>query len=148
MSQSPDNAQQILNNEESQNVLALDPAHENPKELLEYVEKVEDYEEEIKEQIDEMISNELEKEVMSEMHKIRFLENDDDSEDEDKWFPDYQKCQCCHGFVYNCKGNICHSMGQCYCKMKDDIEQELDKNDSNHNENVDNSNNKDIVMKN
>ena len=139
MSQSPNNRQPDINNEEPQYILNIDPAHENPKELLDYVEKIEDYEEEIKEQIDQMISNELEKEVMDEMQKIRFIENDDDSEDKDKWFPDYKNCKCCQGFVYNCTGNVCISMGQCYCKMKDDIEEELEKNGENVNANSDNS---------
>ena len=48
----------------------------------------------------------------------------DDSDDEDKWIPDYRNCACCHGYVYNCKGKTCIAMGQCYCKMKDDLEKE------------------------
>ena len=59
MSQSPDN-------EYPKNNFNLDAAQYVPKELLNYVKDVEDYEEEVLEQIDDMIGNELEKEVMNE----------------------------------------------------------------------------------
>ena len=117
MSQSPDN-------EYPKNNFNLDAAQYVPKELLNYVKDVEDYEEEILEKIDEMIGNELEKEVMSKLQEQRNMEGDYDSDDEDKWIPDYRNCACCHGYVYNCKGKTCIAMGQCYCKMKDDLEKE------------------------
>ena len=129
MSQSPDNAQQTSDSEYPKINFNLDAAQyipkELPNELLNYVDEVEDYEEEILEKIDEMIGNELEKEVMDKLQEQRNMEGDyDDSDDEDKWIPDYRNCACCHGYVYNCKGKTCISMGQCYCKMKDDLEKE------------------------
>ena len=129
MSQSPDNAQQTSDSDYPKINFNLDAAQyipkELPNELLNYVDEVEDYEEEILEKIDEMIGNELEKEVMSKLQEQRNMEGDyDDSDDEDKWIPDYRNCACCHGYVYNCKGKTCIAMGQCYCKMKDDLEKE------------------------
>ena len=145
-SQNPDNSKQNLSSETSQYLPNLDPAHENPTELINYVEEMKQFEDEVQEQIDEMINQELEKEIMSEMDKARKEEIEEDSEDEDKWFPDYKDCKCCRGFVYNCQGETCILMGQCYCKMKDDIEQNEDKCDCDEKE--DENNNKGAVMAN
>ena len=58
--------------------------------------------------------------------------NENDSDDEDKWIPKYKDCPCCYGFVYKCKGEACFSLGECYCKMKDDIDEDWnEKNDIN-----------------
>ena len=97
MTQNPDNEYPKIN-------FNLDAAQYVPKELLNYVKDVEDYEEEVLEQIDDMIGNELEKEVMNEFEKHRNIECDYESDDEDKWIPDYRNCACCHGYVYKCKG--------------------------------------------
>ena len=140
MSQSPDNSQQTLTAEAEQYIPNIDPAHENPKELLNYVKQVQDFEDEVQEEIDAMIEKELEKEIMSEMEKEKNIEEEEDSEDEDKWFPDYNSCACCHGFVYKCQGKTCMAMGQCYCKMKDDLEQEMEKCASDKNEGEGNEN--------
>ena len=146
MSQSPDNYQQYITVEAQQYIPNLDAAHENPMELLKYVEQVQDLEDEIQEQIDDMIEKELEKEILSEMEKERNFEEEDDSNDEDKWFPDYKDCICCHGYVYNCKEKTCIAMGQCYCKMKDDLEQEMEKCACDKNE--DEEDNKGVIMSN
>ena len=143
MSQSPDN-------EYPKNNFNLDAAQYVPKELLSYVKNVEDYEEEVLEQIDDMLGNELEKEVMNELEKHRNIECDYESDDEDKWIPDYRNCACCHGYVYKCKGKTCISMGQCYCKMKDDLEKEYGENDEqdmqeNENKNDNKNNNKRLM---
>ena len=150
MSQSPDNSQQTSNIEPSQNIFDSDAAHYIPKELMNYVEDVEDFEEEIQAQIDKMIENELENEVRDEMEKQMDLESDDESNDEDKWLPDYKDCPCCHGYVYKCKGKTCISMGQCYCKMKDDLEKEYGENEEqdmqeNENKNDNKNNNKRLM---
>ena len=88
---------------------------------IEYVEgDDEDEEEQVKDQIDMMKRDELENEVMNELTKEEQI--DDDSEDEDKWFPKYKDCDCCHGFVYKCPGESCKNLGQCFCKMKDEVE--------------------------
>lgn len=46
--------------------------------------------------------------------------------DEDKWFPKYNDCECCKGFIYKCKGVACENMESCYCKIKDECDQEED----------------------
>ena len=56
---------------------------------------------------------------MAEDELIQDLQN----EEEDKFFPKYQNCTCCHGYVYKCKGPTCQALGQCYCKMKDDCDE-------------------------
>ena len=75
------------------------------------------------------------------MPAVEYIEGDEDdeddevmeelgneeSEDEDKWFPKYKDCECCQGFVFKCKGETCADLGQCYCKMKDDCDKQVDK---------------------
>ena len=104
---------------------------ENKKEIkIEYVEgDDEDEEEQIKDKIDIMMRDEIENEVMNELAKEGNI--DDDSEDEDKWLPKYKDCECCHGFVYKCSGEACSALGQCYCKMKDEVEGNDDEADNN-----------------
>ena len=94
----------------------LDAKEYKPKPAVEYVEADDDDDDEqIKEQMDMIVKDMVEEEVMQEL-------GDDDSEDEDKWLPKYKDCECCHGFVYKCKGATCQALGQCYCKMKDDCD--------------------------
>ena len=96
-----------------------------PKQLVEYIEAEEDDEDEdedddeVKEKMDMMVKDMVEEEVMEEL-------GNEESEDEDKWFPKYKDCECCHGFVFKCKGDTCADLGQCYCKMKDDCDKEVD----------------------
>ena len=92
-----------------------------PKVKVEYVEGDDD-DEEVKDEIDMMVKDQIENEVMNELTKEGHI--DDDSEDEDKWFPKYKDCECCHGFVYKCPGESCKNLGQCYCKMKDEVDNE------------------------
>ena len=88
---------------------------------IEYVEgDDEDDEEKVKDEIDMIMKDEIENEVMNELTNKG--EIDDDSEDEDKWLPKYKDCECCHGFVYKCPGESCKNLGQCYCKMKDEVD--------------------------
>ena len=104
----------------------LSAAEYKPKEIIEYVEADDDdNDEQLKEEIDMIIGDVVENEVMNELAEERKLDNSsEDSEDEDKWIPKYKDCECCSGFVYKCKGEACSSLGECYCKMKDDIEDE------------------------
>ena len=104
----------------------LAAAEYTPKEIIEYVESDDDdNDEQIQEEIDMIIGDVIENEVMNELAEQKNLENSsDDSEDEDKWIPKYKDCDCCSGFVYKCKGEACSSLGECYCKMKDDIDDE------------------------
>ena len=71
--------------------------------------------EEIEDKLDIIAKDMAENEVMEEL-------GNEESEDEDKWIEKYKNCECCRGFVYKCKGDTCASLGQCYCKMKDDCD--------------------------
>ena len=108
--------------------LNLEAKEYKPKiqEKIEYVEADDDEEEneeQVKDQIDMMMRDEIENEIMDELANQKHLDNDsEDSIDEDKWLPKYKDCECCHGFVYKCKGDACSALGQCYCKMKDDVD--------------------------
>lgn len=31
-------------------------------------------------------------------------------------------CECCKGYIYNCKAEMCHNMGVCYCVMREEME--------------------------
>ena len=109
------------------------------KELNDTEKKIDAEEEEkVKEVIDNLYLKDIENEVIDEMEKEMKRENENDSDDEDKWIPKYKDCPCCYGFVYKCKGDTCSSLGQCYCKMKDDVEDEEKKEIFNNDDNDDN----------
>ena len=116
-----------------------DKDEDKPEELKENVEEDEE-EKKVKEEIDNIIFKEIEDEIIDEMaqemQKKENDDNDDYDEDEDKWIPKYKDCPCCYGFVYKCKGDTCATLGQCYCIMKDEIEEDEGKHDVNNNENV------------
>ena len=76
--------------------------------------------EENNEEIDMIMRDMVENDILDEMGE------ESDSADEDKWYPKYKDCECCKGFVYKCKGDACQSLGQCYCKMKDDCDNDED----------------------
>lgn len=46
----------------------------------------------------------------------------DGNEDDEKWWPKYQNCECCKGYVYKCSGKACEHMDSCYCKVQDEME--------------------------
>ena len=77
-------------------------------------EEIEDDDEEDQEQLDMIMKDVVENDILDEFGE--------ESDDEDKWYPKYKDCECCKGFVYKCKGKACENLGQCYCKMKDDCE--------------------------
>ena len=91
------------------------------KKIIQYVEA--DNDEDDESDIDEKIER-IEKEII-EAEAIKELDCDI-SEDEDKWVPKYRDCECCKGFVFNCNGEICADLGQCFCKMKDECDKKLD----------------------
>ncbi|MCQ2820115.1 MAG: hypothetical protein MJ252_22850 [archaeon] len=93
----------------------------NKEEEEKQEDKVEDEEDEDiqnQEELDMIENNMIEEELMNQLEE-------DDSEDEDKWYPKYQNCECCKGFVYKCNGEACKSLGQCFCKMKDDCDENI-----------------------
>ncbi len=73
-------------------------------------------EEEVQEKMDMIVKDMAEDAVMEEL-------GNEGSDDEDVWLQKYKDCPCCQGFVYKCKGETCSSLGQCYCKMKDDCDE-------------------------
>ena len=108
-------------NENAKEYIPKEQREIKPKIKTVYIEgDDEDDEERVKDQIDMMMRDEIENEVMDELTKEGQVE--EDSEDEDKWYPKYKDCECCHGFVYKCPGESCKNLGQCYCKMKDEVE--------------------------
>ena len=139
---------QNLSNENEENIQNIIPQiininlkeEDKTKELNETEKKLgtEEEEEKVKEVIDDLYLKDIENEVMDEMEKEMKKENENDSDEEDKWIPKYKDCPCCYGFVYKCKGDTCASLGQCYCKMKDDIEDEEKKEIFNNDNNNDN----------
>ena len=52
---------------------------------------------------------------------------DEEESDEEKWFPKYRNCKCCKGLIYKCSGEICKNLGVCYCKAKEDCDEEDEK---------------------
>lgn len=69
------------------------------------------------EEFDMIMKDIIDNEVMEE------IEDEEESDDE-KWFPKYKDCECCKGFVYKCKGAACANMGLCYCKIKEECDEE------------------------
>jgi hypothetical protein len=92
-------------------------------EAPEYVPKLyqadeeEECEENEDEELDQIMKDIIDNDVMEE------IEQDEES-DEDKWLPKYKDCECCKGFVYKCTGTACSNMNVCYCKMKDECDDE------------------------
>lgn len=85
-----------------------------PEKLNFNLEANEDDDEEDQEQLDMIMKDVVENDILDEFGE--------ESDDEDKWYPKYKDCECCKGFVFKCKGKACENLGQCYCKMKDDCE--------------------------
>jgi len=88
-----------------------------PKQYVEYVEDDGDVDEdEIDQEFDQ-----TDKQLIDELVKKEQIFNDEMS-DEDNWFPKYQDCNCCKGFIYKCEGEVCNSLGACFCKSQDDYD--------------------------
>ena len=102
--------------------LSLKLKEYRPKQIVEYVEADDDEEDEneIKEKMDMIVKDMVEDDIIEEI-------GNEESEDEDKWFPKYKDCDCCQGFIFKCKGQTCADLGQCYCKMKDDCDKQVEK---------------------
>ena len=92
-------------------------------EAKEYKPKNKELEEEDDQEVNDkidMIANDMVVNDLIEAAK----DNDSEDEDENKFFDKYKNCTCCKGYVYKCNGEACKSLGQCYCKMSDDCENE------------------------
>ena len=96
-------------------------------EAKEYQPKEKPKNKELDEEEDVEVNNKLDM-IVNDMVVNDLIEEakDNDSEDEDdnKFFDKYKNCTCCKGYVYQCNGEACKSLGQCYCKMSDDCENE------------------------
>lgn len=98
----------------------IEPKQEDINQEEEEEQEVqEDMDDENEEEFDMIMKDAVENDVLNELA-------DDDDSDEDNWYPKYKDCNCCQGFVYKCKGTSCESLGQCFCKMKDDCEYDFE----------------------
>ena len=88
----------------------------NKDEEQQLQEEEEENEEEDEAEIDKFVDDLAEEEINDQI--------DDDESDDEKWYPRFKECECCKGFVYKCQGTTCKSMGECYCKMQDDFDEE------------------------
>ena len=96
-------------------------------EAKEYKPKDKPKNKELDDEDDEEVNNKMDM-IVNDMVENDLIEaekdNDSDDEDENKFFDKYKNCSCCKGYVYKCNGEACKSLGQCYCKMSDDCENE------------------------
>jgi hypothetical protein len=92
------------------------PKTTQPEEELEDDDDM-DEEEELDMIMKDIINNDVMEEIGAE---------DEDESDDEKWFPKYKDCECCKGFVYKCKGDACVNMGTCYCKIKEECDDDED----------------------
>ena len=98
--------------------------HEVKKDMenLNMNEDEDDDEEYAGEEFDMIMKDIINNEVMEEI--VDEDDEDSDESDDEKWFPKYKDCECCKGFVYKCVGVACVNMGTCYCKMKEECDDE------------------------
>ena len=89
----------------------------NSNNLYQAHEEPQDDEELANEELDMIVNDLVENEAYEEYE-------DEEESDDEKWFPKYKECECCKGFIYKCKGSACTNMGVCYCKMKDECDDE------------------------
>ena len=97
--------------------LNLDAKEYKPKNKTKNVELDEEEDEDVNNKMD-MIANDM---VVNDMIEAAKDDNSDE-EDENKFCEKYKNCTCCKGYVYKCNGDTCKSLGQCYCKMSDECE--------------------------
>lgn len=79
----------------------------------------EDDGEENEEQFEDIIEDIMQQESMAELNAF-----DEEESDEDKWFPQFKDCYCCKGLIYKCDGEVCKNLGVCFCKAKEDYDDE------------------------
>ncbi len=97
--------------------LNLEAKEYKPKNKIKNAELDDEEDEDVNNKMD-MIANDM---VENDIIEAAKDENSDD-EDENKFFEKYKNCTCCKGYVYKCNGDTCKSLGQCYCKMSDECE--------------------------
>jgi hypothetical protein len=62
--------------------------------------------------------------IMNDIIDNEINEELEEESDDEKWMPKYKDCECCKGYVYKCKGTACVNMGTCYCKMREECDDE------------------------
>ena len=97
----------------------LEAKEYQPKEKEKNIENDEEDDEEVNKKLDMIVNDMVVNDLIEEAK-----DNDSDEEDENKCYPKYKNCKCCKGYVYKCDGKTCKSLGQCYCKMSDELENE------------------------
>ncbi len=79
---------------------------------------------------EEMYEDENEAEFADKMFNEMMMEqgmlDEEEESDDEKWFPKYRNCECCKGFVYKCEGKTCRDLGKCYCKIKSQLDGDVD----------------------
>ena len=78
---------------------------------------------------EETLNKEAKEFIPTKNRKVKWDENAKEYIPKEK--RENKDCECCHGFVYKCAGESCKSLGQCYCKMKDEVEGNDDETDNN-----------------
>jgi hypothetical protein len=73
---------------------------------------------------EELEDEELDMIVNDLVENDAYEEFEEEESDDEKWFPNYSNCECCKGYIYKCKGSACINMGVCYCKMKDECDED------------------------
>jgi hypothetical protein len=107
----------VDNNEKQPNLFNLDAQEFKPKGL-----QVQSLEDELEEDEDDDEDQAIEEIIQQEQNLII---DDEEESDEEKWFPKYKDCTCCKGFIYKCDGDVCKSLGACFCKAQEDYDPEL-----------------------
>ena len=97
----------------------LEAKEYKPKKEEYKVEALVDDEEEEEEPDDDIFDDMIQEEGLNNP-----IPDEDEESDEDKWFPKYKDCTCCTGYIYKCNGDVCQSLGVCYCKAHEDFDPE------------------------
>jgi hypothetical protein len=82
-----------------------------------------------REQQDDLVDDDAEEEfdmIMRDILENEVVEECESESDDERWYPNYKNCECCKGFVHKCKGIACENLGVCYCKMKEECDDEED----------------------
>jgi hypothetical protein len=99
------NFQNLANNEEKKSEnLENSNKNPNPKESEKNQQKAPEYEE------DDQFYYDAEREA--------------EIEDFMEYFEKLKNCECCKGNFYSCQGQVCESLGACYCYTKLKLEEE------------------------
>ena len=115
--QAPANIENVNGLNEDKLNLNLDANEYIPKYMdVDYNQEEEDDVDLESEEFEMIVKDIIENEALEKEYE------EDEESDEDKWFPKYKDCECCKGFVYKCTGTACKNMNMCYCKMKEECD--------------------------